>query len=85
MKIKGKVLNVSEEKRQLVGKDGTKREALIKHVLMLSPKDDGKGTEVVNIRAYDSDFPLPEMGKDWISPDIKKYENFDGNVANVLL
>ena len=91
MKLKGDVLNASIEERELVGKDGTKRNAKISHVLLIVTnvdKDaDGKpvkSPEVVNLRAYDADWPLPAIGtKDWETPRVRKYENYDGNVAEV--
>lgn len=81
LKFKGTVLRAFVEDRELVGKDGTKRQAKIAHVLMLS----GKGAETVplNIRAYDPVWALPEIGKEWETPAVKKYENYDGMTAEV--
>lgn len=81
MTIKGKVLNSSTEERDLTGKDGTKRRAKINHVLLNVPTADG--LEIVNIRAYDPEWTLPEVGKDWVTPRVKRYECFDGMIAEV--
>lgn len=81
MIMKGQVLNSSEETKELVGKDGTKRKSVVKHVL-LSTKGD-TGVEIVNVRSYDAEWKLPEVGKDWTTPRIRRYENFDGMVAEV--
>lgn len=82
MIIEGVVMNASEEERELAGKDGQKRKAKISHVL-LSVGEVGKEFEVVNLRAYDAVWKLPEVGKKWKTPRIKRYENLDGNVADV--
>lgn len=82
MVISGKVLNSSVEERDLTGKDGTKRHAKISHVL-LQLKGEGGGLEICNIRSYDATWPLPEQGKDWTTPRIKRYECFDGMIAEV--
>lgn len=84
MVIKGMVMNASEEERELTGKDGTKRRAKVSHVL-LSVGEVGKDFEIVNLRAYDADWKLPAIGKEWTTPRIKRYENFDGNVADVSI
>lgn len=85
MVIKGSVINAHVEDRELVGKDGLKRQTKITHVLLMVKKSDGKGSEVVNLRCYDAKFPLPELGKEWETPAIRKYENYDGNVAEVMV
>lgn len=84
MVIKGMVMNASEEERELTGKDGSKRRAKISHVL-LSVGEVGKDFEVVNIRSYDAEWKLPVVGKEWTTPRVKRYENFDGNVADALI
>lgn len=82
MTITGNVLNSSIEERDLTNKDGLKSHAKISHVLM-STKADGGGVEIVNLRAYDADWPLPEIGKNWTTPRVRRYECFDGQVADV--
>lgn len=82
MNISGDVLNASIEERDLVNKEGVKNHAKISHVLM-SIKGDSGGVEIVNLRAYDADWPLPEIGKKWTTPRVKRYECFDGQVADV--
>lgn len=84
MKITGQVMNASEEIRELTGKDGAKRQAKVSHVL-LSVGDVGKEFEIVNIRCYDAKWPLPAIGKSWTTPSIRRYENFDGQVADVTV
>ena len=82
MTLTGDVINASIEERELTGKDGAKRKSKISHVLLMAGK--GETTEIINIRAYDADWPLPAIGtKGWITPRIRRYENFDGQVADV--
>lgn len=84
MTLKGDVLNSSIEERELVGKDGTKRKAKVSHVLLICNDPKTKQVEVLNIRAYDAEWPLPDVGvKGWETPRVRKYENYDGNVAEV--
>lgn len=82
MVITGDVLNASVEERELTSKDGTKQKAKISHVL-LSTKGENNGIEIVNLRSYDAQWTLPEIGKKWTTPRVKKYECFDGQVADV--
>ena len=82
MVITGDVLNASVEERELTSKDGTKQKAKISHVL-LSTKGESNGVEIVNLRSYDAQWTLPEIGKKWTTPRVKKYECFDGQVADV--
>ncbi|MBR1922112.1 MAG: hypothetical protein IJ829_08995 [Kiritimatiellae bacterium] len=82
MFIEGMVMNASKEERDLTSKDGSKRHSVIFHVL-LTLGEVGKDFEVCNVRAYDADWPLPEIGKKWKTPRVRRYENFDGNVADV--
>lgn len=83
MEITGNVLNSSQEVRELVGKDGTKRTAKINHVL-LSVSNASGGVEIVNMRAYDATWELPKIGSKWTTPRVRRYENYDGNVADVM-
>lgn len=83
MKIEGTVLKASEEDRELTGKDGSKRRAKVAHVLMSVGV--GKDIEIVNLKAYDASWKLPPEGKPWETPPIKRYENFDGTVADVTV
>lgn len=82
MVLTGDVLNASVEERDMVNKEGVKSHAKISHVL-LSVKADNGGIEIVNLRCYDATWSLPELGKKWTTPRIKRYENFDGQVADV--
>lgn len=83
MTIKGDVLNSSVEERELTDKTGNKRNAKISHVLLSVSLPTG-GIEIINLRAYDASWDLPKVGsKNWESPRIKRYENFDGQVADV--
>lgn len=81
MTIKGKVLNASVEDRELTNKDGTKRKARIAHVLLNSESPDG--VEIVNIRSYDPQWTIPAVGKEWTTPRVRRYECFDGMIAEV--
>lgn len=83
MQLKGTVLNSSTEEREMVGKDGSKRRSRIAHVLL--DFKDGDSREVVNIRSYDPEWTVPEIGKVWTSPRIKKYENYDGMVGDATV
>lgn len=88
MKIRGQIMNASEEMRELVNKDGTKVTKKVYHLLVFlkDPDDKNSPVEVLNIRAYDPRFDLPKVGAlNWESPPIKKYECFNGQVAEVLL
>lgn len=88
MKIMGQVLNSSFEERELVGKDGTKKMHKIGRVLLLADDDGAKS--VFSVRLFDSAeyyeaSKLPAVGTKWTSPRVKKYECFDGQVAEVMV
>lgn len=79
MKILGRVLNTSEEERTFKNKDGKERTVRVVHVLL--DLNDGI---CANCRGYDvPDFKLPKIGDKFEYP-IKKYECFDGMLAQVL-
>lgn len=82
MVITGDVLNASIEERDLVNKEGVKSHAKISHVL-ISTKSDGGGVEIVNLRSYDAAWELPKIGAKWTTPRVRRYECFDGQVADV--
>lgn len=84
MVIKGKVANASVERRDLVGKDGVKRNTQISHVLIFVGEFGKAGAEVVNLRSYDEMFILPTIGSDYVTPPIKTYQNYTG-VAEVMV
>lgn len=84
MVIIGQVLNCSSEDRELVGKDGSKSKRRISHVLLAVGKIGAPDYEIVNLRSYDAPWELPEIGKQWTTPPVKKYENFSG-VAEVMV
>lgn len=88
MKLKGQVLRASIEERMLVGKDGMKASHKIAHILLIS--NEGGETNVLNCRTFDNpllltDKDLPKIGAEWTTPPVKKYECFDGQVAEVML
>ena len=83
MIIEGEVLNSSTEMKDLVGKDGVKRSNRISHVLVMCKSN--AGVEIVNLRAFDATWELPKIGVKWTSPRVKRYECFDGQVADVLV
>lgn len=80
MQFKGIVVNTSSEQREMTDKNGKSRKANIAHVLL--DVKDGDSREFVNIRCYDPEWTLPEIGKSWASPRVKKYENYDGMVGD---
>jgi hypothetical protein len=80
----GQVLNCSSEERELVGKDGVKNKRKISHVLLASGKIGAPDYEIINLRSYDAAWDLPEIGKTWTTPPVKKYENYTG-VAEVMV
>lgn len=84
MVLKGNVMNASKEKREMTGKDGNRRTAEITHVL-LSCGTVGNDFEIVNVRSYDASFALPAVGKEWVTPRVRKYENFDGQIGEALV
>lgn len=84
MNITGDVMNCSIEERDLTNKDGVKSHAKISHVL-LAVKSEGGGTEIVNLRSYDAPWELPKIGSKWTTPRVKRYECFDGQVADVTV
>ena len=84
MKLSGQVMNASVEDRELTSKDGVRRMSKVSHVLM-SCGEVGKEFEIVNVRCYDAKWPLPAIGKSWTTPPVRRYENFDGQVADVTV
>lgn len=84
MQLSGDVLNASVETRELVGKDGVKKTSRISHVL-LSLKADNGGVEILNLRAFDATWELPKLGAKWTTPRVRRYECFDGQVADVMV
>lgn len=84
MQLSGEVLNASVETRELVGKDGVKKSSKISHVL-LSLKAENGGVEILNLRSFDATWELPKIGVKWTTPRVKRYECFDGQVADVTV
>lgn len=87
MKIKGQVLNGVVEQRELVGKDGNRAMHTFARVLLLVEEEDG-GKCAVNVKMFDNpDYldssKLPAVGKVWVSPRVRKYESYDGQIAEV--
>lgn len=88
MKISGTVLNCSFDERDLVGKDGVKKMHRIGRVLVLADDDGQKSA--VSVRLFDhADYfdaaKLPAVGTKWTSPRVKKYECYDGQIAEVIV
>lgn len=81
MTLKGTVIDSNIEERDLVGKDGNKKHLVVRRVL-LSVKNGAK-VEICNCRAYDTAFELPKPGAEWTTPPVRRYECFDGMVAEV--
>ena len=84
MILTGSVLNSSVESRDLVGKDGVKRTSKISHVL-LSITNEGGGVEICNVRSFDATWEMPKVGVKWTTPRVKRYECYDGMVADVMV
>ena len=82
MVIKGQVINAKVEEREMTNKEGKKEKAKISHVV-LSCQIDKDTVEIVNLRSYDAEWTLPKIGTEWTTPRIRKYECFDGMVADV--
>ena len=82
MEIKGTVINALLEEREMTNKEGKKQNAKISHVVLSVPGVKGS-VEIVNLRSYDADWSLPKIGVEWTTPRIKKYECYDGMVADV--
>ena len=83
MKIKGKVLNAISERRDLLGKDGVKQSRLVSSIVLLGESEDGI-IPVYNCRTYSDDYKLPKIGSDCEILRIKKYECYNGSVAEVM-
>lgn len=86
MKITGTVLNTSLERRELVGKDGTKKEHTFARILCLVEEDGSKCA--ICVKTFDHpDYMdksnLPAVGKAWTSPRVRRYECLDGQIAEV--
>lgn len=80
MKIQGKVINQKTEKRQLLNKQtGKIDERMITHIVLML--EDG---EIVTARTFDAISVIPETGKVYIIPSVKKYENYNGMTSEVL-
>lgn len=82
MVIKGTVINALVEEREMTNKEGKKERAKISHVVLSCPVDKDR-VEIVNLRSYDAEWTLPKVGTVWETPRIRKYECFDGMVADV--
>lgn len=82
MEIKGTVINALVEEREMTNKEGKKQDAKISHVVLSVPGQKG-AVEIVNLRSYDAEWTLPKIGAEWTTPRIKKYECYDGMVADV--
>lgn len=85
MVLKGSVLNTKSDSRELVGKDGLKKQVTILYVQMMLG---GESPEICLVKHYQEigrEFPLPVVGKDWTTPAIKKYENYNGLSSEALV
>lgn len=82
MIITGKVQRSLVEERTMTNKEGVKQLSKVSHVVLITDGDDG---EIVNIRAYDAPWSLPDKGTKWTSPRVRRYECFDGMVADVTV
>ena len=83
MTLNGRVVKAFREERELVGKDGIKKHVVVSRVLLMQNTDDNEMAQVVS---YDADFALPKEGTlNWKTPPVKKYENYRGMVAEVIV
>lgn len=80
MKIEGQVVKAVDEVRDFVNKQGVKEAKRIVKIVMMS-----KDGEVINAKSYDDTLKdLPKNGSSFVLENIKKYENYQGMVAEVL-
>lgn len=80
MNIEGKVIKAVDEVRDFVNKQGVKEAKRIVKIVMMS--NDG---EVINAKSYDDTLKeLPKNDATFVLENIKKYENYQGMVAEVL-
>lgn len=82
MTIKGKVLISNQEDKELMSREGVRRNSKVAHVVVHAVIDGVP--EICNVRCYDFGFDLPKVGADWTTPRVRKYES-DGNVAEVTV
>lgn len=82
MVIKGNVINAVVDEREMTNKEGKKEKAKVSHVVLSCPVDKDR-VEIVNLRSYNAEWTLPKIGTEWTTPRIRKYECFDGMVADV--
>lgn len=80
MQIDIKVLNASTEERDFVNKDGSKRHAVISHVLGEAVCPVSKKPYILNLRSYDPKWALPKQGDKFTTPMIRRLETSDGNI-----
>jgi len=55
----------------------------ISHVLLMCESPDG--VEIANLRSFDAVWELPKIGEKWTTPRVKRYECYDGQVADVMV
>lgn len=79
--IKGKVQKVVDEVREMINKaDGTTK--IQRRVVNIALVD--KDGDFYKLTAFDPSWVVPKQGSDWETPEVIKYENFDGMVANIM-
>lgn len=78
MKLKIKVMKCYKDERDFVNKDGSKRHAVISHVLGSFPCSVEKRDVILNLRSFDASWELPKEGAEWITPIIRRLESSDG-------
>lgn len=82
MQVKIKVLSAKVEKRDLVGKDGNRRNFTITHIVGLHEVA-GQEPEVMNCKSFDEKMQLPKAGQE-LTINFRKYDNSSG-VADVFI
>lgn len=86
LQFKGKILGVTDEVRQFPEKDkngvptGRLNDRRIVKIQMLCSSEDGKNQFAINVSSFDPDRSLvvPKVGTDWMTPEVKKYDNSKG-------
>lgn len=83
MKLEGKVLSAVSEEREMLGKDGVKQKRNVSTIVLIAKVPEDGVTPVYTCRTFDEGFSLPKVGVEYVTPRIKKYECYNGVVADV--
>lgn len=79
--IKGKVQKIVDEVREMINKaDGTTK--IQRRVVNIAMVD--RDGDFYKLTAFDPSWQVPKQGVEWETPEVIKYENFDGMVASIM-